>query len=276
MNRKWLPLLLTVPALALILFLLIYPVGDTLAESFLPLDQGWQRYVAFFSEPYNRTVILRTIKIATITTVLSLIFGFIAALFITRCPAKYRTPLLILSVFPLLTGAVVRAFAWMIILGRKGLLNNLLLNLGIVDQPVPMLFTSFSLVTGLVYLFTPLAILSLVGVLDGIEKDVLDASSSLGANPLGVFTQVILPLAVPGLIVGGVLIFTGSLAAFSTARLLGGDRQAIMPTQLYEKAMVSFDWNTAGIIATVMVLVTLVAILAMGKLARRFNPATGG
>jgi len=171
---------------------------------------------------------------------------------------------------------VVRAFAWMIILGRKGLLNNLLLNLGIVDQPVPMLFTSFSLVTGLVYLFTPLAILSLVGVLDGIEKDVLDASSSLGANPLGVFTQVILPLAVPGLIVGGVLIFTGSLAAFATARLLGGDRQAIMPTQLYEKAMVSFDWNTAGIIATVMVLVTLVAILAMGKLARRFNPATGG
>src|SRR5690606_20964455 len=114
------------------------------------------------------------------------------------------------------------------------------------------------------------------GVLDGIEKDVLDASASLGASPFGVFTQVILPLAVPGLIVGGVLIFTGSLAAFATARLLGGDKQTIMPTQLYEKAMVSFDWNTAGIIATVMVVITLAAILLMGRVARRFNPATGG
>src|SRR5690606_29825436 len=109
---------------------------------------------------------------------------------------------------------------------------------------------------GLVYLFTPLAILSLVGVLEGIEQDVVDASASLGAGPAKVFMQVTLPLAIPGLIVGGVLIFTGSLAAFATARLLGGDRQLILPTQLYEKAMVSFDWNAAGVIATVMVIIT--------------------
>ncbi len=276
MTRRWIPWLLTVPAASLIAFLLVLPVSQTLLETALPLEAGWRRYVAFFQEPYNRTVLFRTIEIAVITTVISLTLGFIAAFYITRRSPLMRNVLLVLSVFPLLTGAVVRAFAWIVILGRNGMLNQSLVALGIIDEPTQFLFTKFALVVGLVYLFTPLAILSLIGVLDGIEQDVVDASASLGAGPARIFAQVTLPLAIPGLIVGGVLIFTGSLAAFATARLLGGDRQMILPTQLYEKAMVSFDWDAASVIATVMVVMTLIAIFVMSKLARRFNPNIGG
>lgn len=276
MTKRWIPWLLTVPAALLIAFLLVLPVSQTLLEAMLPVEAGWRRYVAFFQEPYNRTVLFRTIEVAVVTTLISLTLGFVAAFYITRCSPLLRNILLVLSVFPLLTGAVVRAFAWIVILGRNGILNQSLVALGVIDAPTQFLFTKFALVVGLVYLFTPLAILSLVGVLDGIEEDVVDASASLGASPAGVFMQVTLPLAIPGLIVGGVLIFTGSLAAFATARLLGGDRQLILPTQLYEKAMVSFDWDAASVIATVMVVLTLVAIFVMSKLARRFNPNIGG
>lgn len=272
MTKRSIPWLLTAPAVAAIAFLLVLPVSGTLVETVLPVASAWQRYAVFFQEEYNRVVLLRTLEIAVLTTVISLTLGFIAALYITRCRPALRNTLMILSVFPLLTGAVVRAFAWIVILGRNGILNQSLMTVGMIDQPAQFLFTKFALVIGLVYLFTPLAILSLVGVLDSIEKDVTDASASLGAGPVGVFLQVTLPLAVPGLIVGGVLIFTGSLAAFATARLLGGDRQMILPTQLYEKAMVSFDWDAAGLIATVMVVITIVAIFSINHLAGRLNP----
>lgn len=271
-RKQWIPWLLTVPAAAMIAFLLVLPVLDTLVETVLPVSTVLPRYGEFFFDPYNRTVLLRTIEIAVITTLISLTLGFVSAFYITRCPPVLRNALMILSVFPLLTGAVVRAFAWIVILGRNGILNQSLMFLGVVDQPAQFLFSKFALVIGLVYLFTPLAILSLVGSLESIEKDVTDASASLGAGPAAVFLQVTLPLAIPGLIVGGVLIFTGSLAAFATARLLGGDRQMILPTLLYEKAIVAFNWDAAGLIASVMVLTTILAIFTMNRLARRFNP----
>lgn len=271
-RRRWTAWLLTLPALLIVVVLLVFPVLDTLLGSLTPLASAPARFAAFFADGYNRTVVFRTIEIALITTVLSLILGFVAALYISRCPPRYRNILLIVAIFPLLTNAVVRSFAWIAIIGRNGVANQLLLNLGVIDTPMQMLFTKFAIVVGLVYLFTPLAILALVGVLSAIDDDVLDASASLGASPFRVFTQVVFPLAIPGLIVGGVLVFTGSLAAFATARLLGGSRQMILPTFLYEKAIVSFDWDAASIIATIMVVIAVTTVLAMNALGRRFNP----
>jgi putative spermidine/putrescine transport system permease protein len=220
-------------------------------------------------------IVLRTIRIALIATVISLVFGFVAASVIVRTSGFLRQILLVASVFPLLTGAIVRSFAWMVILGRNGIINSTLMSLGVIDQPLTLLFTEGSLLIGLVYLFTPLAILSLMGVLEAIDESVLDASASLGATPFAVFRQVTLPLAIPGLIVGGVLVFTGSLAAFATARLLGGESQKILPALLHEKAMVSFDWDAANTIAVVMVVLTVVVIVGAQYAARRFNPVAG-
>ena len=125
---------------------------------------------------------------------------------------------------------------------------------------------------GLVYLFSPLMILSLVGVLENIEADLLQASASLGAGPRATFAQVVLPLATPGLIVGAVLVFTGSFTAYTTPQLLGGQRQTVMATLLYQRAMVSFDWVAASTIAVIMVVVTVIVVLGMSRLARQLNP----
>lgn len=269
------PLLLVLPGTLAVLLMLVLPIGDTFSETIGPEGDRLAHYVRFFSSQYNWLVLNRTLSVAAMTTLIALSLGFFAAMMISRSRGQLRQMLMIASVFPLLTGAIVRSFAWMVILGRNGMVNQSLLSLGIIETPIQLLFTQTSMVIGLVYLFTPLAILSLVGVLDAIDESVLEASSSLGASPLKVFFQVTLPLAIPGLIVGGVLVFTGSLAAFATARLLGGESQMILPTLLHEKAMVSFDWTSASTIAAIMVVMTIAIILVASRVARRFNPAMG-
>jgi len=270
-----LPLLLVLPGTLVVLAFLVLPVLGTFSGTIGPAGNRLALYETFFANSNNMRIVLRTIRIALIATVISLVFGFVAASVIVRTNGFLRQILLVASVFPLLTGAIVRSFAWMVILGRNGIINSTLMSLGVIDQPLTLLFTEGSLMIGLVYLFTPLAILSLMGVLESIDESVLDASASLGATPFGVFRQVTLPLAIPGLIVGGVLVFTGSLAAFATARLLGGESQKILPALLHEKAMVSFDWDAANTIAVVMVALTVVVIVAAQYTARRFNPVAG-
>jgi putative spermidine/putrescine transport system permease protein len=273
--KRSLPLLLVLPGTLVVLAFLVAPVAGTFSGTIGPAGQRFSFYQSFFANSYNMVVVERTLRIAIIATVISLCFGFLAASVISRTSGIVRQLLLVASVFPLLTGAIVRSFAWMVILGRNGIVNSSLMSLGLINEPLTLLFTEASLIIGLVYLFTPLAILSLIGVLEAIDESVLDAASSLGAGPFALFRQVTLPLAIPGLIVGGVLVFTGSLAAFATARLLGGESEKILPALLYEKAMVSFDWDAASTIAVIMVVLTITVILAAQYLARRLNPAVG-
>jgi putative spermidine/putrescine transport system permease protein len=270
-----LPYLLVLPGTLIVLGLLVLPVGDTFTGTIGPEGDRFALYRQFFSYDYNVTVIVRSIRVALITSILSLFFGYFAASFIARANGVWRQVLLVCAVFPLLTGAIVRSFAWMIVLGRNGLLNSALMSLGLVDQPLPLLFTETSLILGLIYLFTPLAILSLIGVIEAIDRSVVDAATSLGASRGAIFRQVTLPLIAPGLLVGGVLVFTGSLAAFATGRLLGGEAETILPTLLNEKAMVSFDWDAAGVIAVVMVAITFAVVLIGQLAARRLNPSAG-
>lgn len=273
--RRTLPLLLVLPGTLVVLAFLVLPVAGTFSGTIGPSGQRLALYETFLSNNHNLVVIGRTIRVALVATIISLVFGFAAASVIVRTNGILRQLLLVASVFPLLTGALVRSFAWMVILGRNGIVNSSLLSLGVINEPLTLLFTEFSLVIGLIYLFTPLAILSLIGVIEAIDESVLDASASLGATPFAIFRQVTLPLVVPGLIVGGVLIFTGSLAAFATARLLGGESQKILPALLHEKAMVSFDWDAANTIAVIMVAITVVVIIGAQYLARRLNPVAG-
>ena len=214
-------------------------------------------------------------EVALATTAISLVVGFLTAWVVAKSPGRLRSILIVAAVFPLLTGVVVRSFAWLVILGREGILNNFLLWIGITSEPFPMLYTEGAVIVAMVYLFVPLMILTLVGVLEGIPVDLTDAAASLGASPWGVFRQVVLPLAVPGLIVGAVLVFTLSFTSYATPQLLGGERQMMMGTFLYQRAMVVFDWVGASTIAAVMVIVTLATVIAMNWLARRLNPVTG-
>jgi putative spermidine/putrescine transport system permease protein len=183
-----------------------------------------------------------------------------------------KSILIIAAVFPLLTGVVVRSFAWLILLGKNGIINDVLVWIGAVTEPLAMLYTEGAVIVAMVYLFVPLMILTLVGVLENIPEDVLQASASLGATPAATFRQIVFPLAIPGLIVGAVLVFTGSFTSYATPQLLGGERQMVMGTLMYQRAMTSFDWVGASTIAAIMVVVTISVVLIMTRVARRLNP----
>ena len=266
---------LALPATLLVSLFLGLPVLATFSTTVGGGDGILSSYAAFFDSGFQRTVLWRTMRVALITTAVSLAVGFAAAWVVARAPRRVRSLLIVAAVFPLLTGVVVRSFAWLVILGREGIANDLLMWIGAVAEPLSMLYTEGAVIVAMVYLFVPLMILTLVGVLEGIPEDLTDAAASLGATPWGTFRQVVLPMAVPGLIVGAVLVFTLSFTSYATPQLLGGDRQMMMGTLLYQRAMVTFDWVSASTVAAVMVVVTLATVLVMSRLARRANPVAG-
>ena len=274
-RRPLLPWALLLPAALAIALFLIAPLADTFSATFATAAGPFAPYQRFFAGAFNQQVLLRTLRIAALTTLIAVLLGFPAAYVIAKARASLKSILIIAAIFPLLTGTVVRSFAWIVILGREGLINRTLATFGFTDGPVALLYTETAVVIGLVYLFSPLMILALVGVLENIEGDLLRAAASLGAGPVGVFRQVVLPLAVPGLIVGAVLVFTGSFTAYTTPQLLGGEKQTVMATLLYRRAMVSLDWVAASTVAAVMVVVTVAVVLGLGRVARRLNPAAG-
>lgn len=267
--------LLAFPATLLVIVCLGLPVLSTLGTTFGEPAGPFVTYVKFFTSGLRRAVLLRTVEVAVITTAISVVVGFATAWVVARSPGRIKSVLIIASVFPLLTSVVVRSFAWLVILGKNGILNKALLAIGVISEPLPMLYTEGSVIVAMVYLFTPLMILTLVGVLEGIPKELTEAAASLGARPAAAFRQVVLPMSVPGLIVGSVLVFTGSFASYATPQLLGGDRQMMMGTFLYQRAMVTFDWIGASTIAAVMMVVTLTTVFLMSRLARKLNPVVG-
>jgi putative spermidine/putrescine transport system permease protein len=269
-NAAW---LLAAPATLVVLVFLVLPVAGTIATTFGEAAGPFSPYAAFFGSGFRRTVLWRTLEIALATTAISLGVGFLTAVVVARAPRRLKSVLIVAAVFPLLTGVVVRSFAFLIILGKNGILNDVLIALRLTAEPFAMLYTEGAVIAAMVYLFVPLMILTLVGVLENIPDDLIQASASLGASPAATFRQVIFPLAVPGLIVGAVLVFTGSFTAYATPQLVGGERQMVMGTLMYQRAMVSFDWVGASTIAAIMVAVTVTVVLAMSRIARRLNPA---
>lgn len=264
---------LVAPALLAVAVVLVWPITSTIGSTFAQPEGVFAPYAKFLGSGFRRAVLWRTLETALVTTAISLALGFVAALTVSRMSGRWRSVLIVAAVFPLLTNTVVRSFAWMIVLGRNGMVNDTLVGLGVVGEPLTLLYTQGAVIVGLVYLFTPLMILSLVGVLENIDGDLTDAAASLGATPAAVFRQVIFPLAVPGLIVGSVLVFTGAFTAYVTPALMGGTRQTVLATLMYQRAMVQFDWPAASTIAAIMTLITVAVVLAMSRLARAVNPA---
>lgn len=216
-------------------------------------------------------ILIRTIRIAIVATIVCIILGVPTAYFISRCEAKWKGILIAISIFPMLTNSVVRSFAWINILGKNGVINNFLLGIGLIDEPIGMLYTEFSVLIGTIYLFLPIMIMTLVGVMDHIDNDMMEAAESLGASKLKAFIKIVLPLSVPGIITGAVLVFTGALTAYTTPQLLGGNKSLVLATLIYQRAMSLNDWVGAGVIAFIMILITLLVMKGLNFIAARID-----
>ena len=264
--------LLFIPCIVLVAYFMIVPLLDIIIPTFANTKDGmFSAYKEFFADSYMMSIFLRTIKISLISSVICMIIGVPVSYYISRVSKKLRGLFIALTVFPILTNSVVRSFAWMSILGKSGIINTLLMKLNIINEPLSLLYTEGAIIVGTVYIFLPLMIISLVGVMENIDNDLLEAAESLGANKLKSFFKVVFPLSLPGLIVGTVLVFTGSLTAYTTPQLLGGNKNTVLATLIYQKTMTLGDWQGAAVVATIMIVVTLIVIKGINFLASRLD-----
>lgn len=271
MKKKWHYILL-IPGLSILILFLFIPLMHTIGATFI--GEGgfnFDQYISFFKDEYYIQIFKRTLKISLITSIVSVILGMPVAYYISRSNKNIRGIMIACTVFPLLTNSVVRSFAWMNILGKNGVVNTMLMNMNIISKPLNILYTEFAIIIGTVYLFLPLMIVSLVGVMENIEDDLLEAAESLGASRLIAFFKIVFPLSVPGLIVGSVLVFTGSLTAYTTPQLLGGNTNMVLSTLVYQKAMTLGDWTGASVVATIMIITTLTVIFTINKLSSKLD-----
>ena len=270
--KKQSTLLLIAPITILLVVVLILPLLAVL------LPTVWEggavtlsRYLSFFQDPYYIKIFVRTLRIALICTLVCMILGIPTAYFISRVSKKWRGILMSIALFPMLTNSVIRAFAWINILGKNGIVNQILTALHVVDQPLSMLYTEFSVLIGTIYLFLPLMIITLVGVMENIDNDMMEAAESLGASRLLSFVKVILPMSIPGIITGSVLVFTGAMTAYTTPQLLGGPKNMLLSTLIYQRAMTLNDWTGASVVALVMIVTTLIVMKGLNFVADRLD-----
>lgn len=266
-NRKE-GLALALPAALFALLLFLVPVCILLSEAFR-MDGGWslRGYVDFFSHSLNQRVFLRTLKLGVLVAGTSAIIGYAAAFCIVSLKDKARGQIFGLVVLPLMISPVARTYAWIVILGRTGIVNDTIIGLGLSKTPIRLLFTETAVFLGLLQLFLPLMIISLVSAMENIPRDAIPAARVLGANWWQVFTRIVLPLTKEGLVMGGTLVFTGSLTAYITPAILGGSKVLMLETLLYQKVNVSNDFVSASVIATILILMSFSANILLKRIA---------
>ncbi len=263
------PWILLSPALGAVALLLLLPLVFIVVYSFwlrsavgpdtvgFHLD-NWQRAL---TDPFYRYILLNTLKIAAITTVLCAVLGYPAAYFVARSRGN-KLLLLLLLMLPFWISYIIRTMSWINILGASGALNTALMTLGITSEPIRMLYNEASVILGLVHFLLPFMVLNVFVSLDGIDTSLEDAATSLGATRWQAFTQVTLPLSLPGLAAGGLLCFVLAAGSYVTPVVLGGPRDAMFANLVYEAIITQLNWPM-GSALSLLLLIVLGALVAL-------------
>jgi putative spermidine/putrescine transport system permease protein len=267
--------LLLLPGLLLSGLLLLGPLGYLLRFSFVggpdaPDVAPMQAFVHLAGDAYTLGIIGRTFLISLGVTLLCLLVGMPMAQLIWRSGPRWRPWLTLLALSPLLVSVVVSAYGWVVLLGSKGLVNQTLLGLGLVDTPLKLLYTDVSLVLGLVHVLLPFMVLSLLAALDRIDPLLLDAGRMLGGSSALVWRSVVLPLALPGIGAGTTVVFSLAVSSYVTPAVLGPSGPNFITTLIYENFINLYDWATGAALAVVLLAASGLAILGWTAwLARR-------
>lgn len=224
-------------------------------------------------DAFGLAVLGDTLWLGLQVTLLSLVLGYALAWTYLRLPSQFQTLVIFIVMMPLLTSVVVRTFAWIVILGRQGIVNSALMNLGWIDAPMKLLYTRTGLVVALANVQLPLMVLPLITALQRIDPNLADASASLGAGAWRTFRRVTVPLSLPGVVAGCLLTFAAAITAFISQSLIGGGQMLFMPMYLYQQASALSNYPFAaaiGLTFLVAVLVCVSAFNALGRLSRGY------
>lgn len=275
---RWHPAWMTAPAVGyLILFLaipllLLFAFGlvDIRAGRVVPGSWTLEHYARVLGDAFYYRIFIRTFWMGLAATVLCLIFGYPVAYIFSRVSPTAKQVLLVLILAPLLTNAVVRTFGWMIILGgQKGLINALLLRLGLIQEPVRILYTMNGVLIGLTQIQLPFMILPIVAALEGQDRSLHDAAAGLGATWAQTFFHVIVPLSLPGVLTGSALVFVISYTNFAVPALLGGGSFAVIPTFIFEQISALLQWSSGAVLASLLLVTAMIMLWLFSRLSAR-------
>jgi putative spermidine/putrescine transport system permease protein len=261
--------LLLLPAVLVVCFCLLVPLAYVVVLSFNPPVTGEVEltseltivnYARLFLQPFYSAILLRTISVSAITTFLCVVFGLVLALSIWRAPPRQRGLRVIIVISPLLVSIVTRTYGWMVVLGDNGILNTLLRAVGLIDEPLHMMFTQGAVIVGLVHVFLPMMVLSILAAMDKIDPALAQAAETLGASAFVAFWKITFPLLIPGLTAGVTIVFSLAMSSYVTPALMGGRNAGMLTTLIYQQFVVTYNWHFGAALVVVLLTTSLIAL----------------
>ena len=268
-REAWSFALLAVPGLVVIGLLLIVPVGWLFVLSFIGKDGGvsLENY-ARLAQPVYVITFVTTFQIAGIVTLGSILLGYPVAYLLSQLSPRAAAICMIFVILPFWTSVLVRTYAWLVLLQRRGLINSWLVGLGIINEPIPLVNNFIGTAIGMLHVLLPFMILPLYSSMKTIDTDYLKAASSCGASPMRAFWDVFFPLSRPGLFAGTVLVFILSLGFYLTPALLGGGRVSMWSMQIATNVSTYSNWGAASALGVLLLVVTIAILAALNKVFR--------
>lgn len=273
------------PAMVTITLLVVIPMSFILIYSFyinidLAVDEvafQFENWEEFFTDSYYHVAILKTLRLSVIVTVLAAILGYIPAYFIAYTSFRHKWLLLLLLILPFWVSFIIRTLSWIHILGNQGALNGMFIWLGLTDEPIAMMFNEFAVIVGFIHVFLPYMILNVYVSLEGIDRNLVPAARTLGCTHLEAFREITLPLSLPGLAAGSLLVFVLTAGSYVTPLILGGPDDFLFGNLIYDAILSELNWPMGATLsfALLVLLGTVVVIysrlMGMNQLYKAFG-----
>jgi putative spermidine/putrescine transport system permease protein len=235
-----------------------------------------EKYTTLFADRFSLRVLADTLLLGLEVTVVALVLALPLAMFFRLSSGRKRAILTIIILLPMLTSTVVRTFAWIVILGRDGLINSVLIKVKLIVTPLDLLYSRGGLIVALAQIFLPLMVLPVINSMNRIDDRLLQASEGLGATRWRTFFQVLIPLSGPGILAGTLLTYAGAVTAFITQTLVGGGRQIFMPLLIYQQSIGLQKWSFAAAMAIVFTIVVVIIMAVVDHVGRRYMRGVDG
>jgi len=261
-------LLLLLPALAVLAILFVYPLLGIVDRSVYKGGYTLAAYRQVFGVPVYLQVLVATFKVSAVVTAVCLALGYPLAYVLTTRRPRTAQLLMIIVVLPFFTSIIVRTYAWMVLLGRNGIVNQYLIALGLTEKPLSLLYNQAGVVIGMTYVLLPYMVLTLYSVMRGIDPGLVRAAHSLGASRIQAFRRVFLPLSLPGIAGGTLLVFILSLGFFITPALMGGPGDVMIAMLIEREVEITLNWSFASALAVVLLALTLVGFAGYNRIVR--------
>ena len=259
---------LTLPYLLMVTALIVIPVGWLFYLSFIGRDGSlsFENYERMMKSKAYIRIFLTTFKISILTTIICAAIGYPLAYFMSQLSRKWANICMIGVLIPFWTSLLVRTYAWLVLLQKKGLLNNMAIEMGLISEPIKIVHNTTGTLIGMVHIMLPFLILPLYANMRAIDKDALKAASSLGATPTRAFWTVFFPLSLPGLLAGLLIVFVLCLGFYVTPAILGGGRVIMAAMKISSNIELYFSWGAASALGVVLLVVTGIILFVASKL----------